>query len=75
MKTFVGMSFVGIFLFTVVHVLKSEIPEGNREIAHIILGEVAGAALTIAAFYYGSSKGSQEKQEIIADQAKKNNNP
>jgi len=73
MKTFVGMSFVTVFVFTVIYVLTREIPENNKEIAHFILGEVAGTALTIATFYFGSSKGSQEKQEIINKQNEKNN--
>lgn len=65
MKTMVGMSFVGIFLFTVVYVLTRKIPTENTEIAHFVAGEVSGVALTIAAYYFGSSKGSQDKAETI----------
>jgi len=65
MKTFVGISFVSLFIFTVVYILTRAIPEGNREIAHFISGEVAGVALTIAVYYFGSSKGSQDKSETI----------
>lgn len=71
MKTFVGISFVSLFVFTVVYILTQSIPDSNREIAHFIAGEVAGAALTIAAYYFGSSKGSQEKQNIIREQSDK----
>lgn len=71
MKTFVGVSFVSIFIYMVVYVLKSDIPKDNSEIAHFIAGEVSGAALAIANFYFGSSKGSQEKQEIIKQQNEK----
>jgi len=71
MKTMVGISFVGIFGFTVVYVLTKAVPESNKEIAHFIMGEVSGCALTIAAYYYGSSKGSQEKSATIQKQMDK----
>lgn len=65
MKTFVGITFVLLFTFLVIWVIMKPIPEGNREIALFVAGEVAGVALTIASFYYGSSKGSQEKAEHL----------
>ena len=65
MKTFVGAAFVGLFVFSVCYVLMLAVPEGNREIAHFMIGEVSGVALTIAAYYFGSSKGSQEKQRTL----------
>lgn len=73
MKTAVGVSFVGIFGFTVVYVLTKAVPDANKEIAHFMMGEVAGCALTIAAYYYGSSKGSQEKSTTIQKQIEKTN--
>jgi hypothetical protein len=73
MKTFVGLVLITVFSFTVVYIMKYEIPEGNREIAHFMLGEVSGVALTIASFYYGSSKGSHDKTQIIKEQNEKIN--
>lgn len=71
MKTFVGISFTLLFMFSVNYILMSPIPDANREIAHFIAGEVSGVALTIATYYYGSSKGSQEKTEMIKKQNEK----
>lgn len=73
MKTIVGLVFIGVFSFTVVYILKKPVPEGNREIAHFMMGEVAGVALTIASYYFGSSKGSHDKTEIIKQQNEKIN--
>lgn len=73
MKTIVGMAFVSIFIFSVVYILTRSIPDTNREIAHFMVGEVSGVALTISAYYFGSSKGSQEKTEIIKQHNEKSN--
>jgi len=78
MKTTVGLVFVSVFSFTVVFVLKNAVPETNKEIVHFMMGEISGVALSIATYYFGSSKGSQEKTEIIKDQhkaANEKNNP
>ena len=68
MKTIVGLTFVSVFSYTVVYILQHAVPEGNREIAHFMMGEISGVALTIAAYYFGSSKGSQDKTKIIEKQ-------
>lgn len=73
MKTFVGIVIITVFSSVVLYIMKYEIPEGNREIAHFMLGEVSGVALAIATYYFGSSKGSQEKTQIIKEQNEKIN--
>lgn len=70
MKTFVGVTFVTVTAWCVYKVFTTDIPIRNTEIVHFMAGEVFGITLSIAQFYFGSSKGSQQKQEIIADQAK-----
>lgn len=70
MKTIVGITFLSVFSFTVVYILKYAVPESNKEIAHFMMGEISGVALTIASYYFGSSKGSQDKTDIIKDQTK-----
>lgn len=65
MKTYVGISFVNVFIFLVVWLITRPIPEGNSEILHFVAGEVSGVALAIATYYFGSSKGSQDKSETI----------
>ncbi len=71
MKTVVGIVFMSIFAFTVVYILKTPVPKENTEIAHFMMGEVSGVALTIASYYFGSSKGSQEKSEALHKQIEK----
>jgi hypothetical protein len=73
MRTFVGLTVMSMFCFTVVYVLVRPVPEDNKEIAHLIAGEVIGAGITMLNFYFGSSKGSQDKNEIIKQQNEKIN--
>ncbi len=65
MKTFVGLSVIAIFGTQALYMLKYEIPEANKEIVHFMLGTMDGSLLTIIAYYFGSSKGSQEKQRTL----------
>lgn len=65
MKTYVGISFVNVFIFLVVWLITRPIPKENTEILHFVAGEVSGVALAIASYYFGSSKGSQDKAETI----------
>lgn len=68
MKTFVGVTVMAVFVFQAVWIIVRPIPEENKEIVHFMLGEVVGMALTLPQYYFGSSKGSQEKTEIIRKQ-------
>lgn len=47
-------------------VFTTELPEGNREAANIVLGVLTGALGLVLNFYFGSSQGSKEKTEILA---------
>jgi ABC-type Mn2+/Zn2+ transport system permease subunit len=71
MKTIVGLVFITVFSFTVFYILRMPVPKENTEIAHFMMGEVSGVALTIATYYFGSSKGSQEKAATIQKQMEK----
>jgi hypothetical protein len=70
MKTFVGISMIGVFSFLVYAIIYVPLPDSAKEIIIHVLGIMEGAVIGIVTYYYGSSKGSQQKQEIIADQAK-----
>jgi uncharacterized membrane protein len=71
MKTFVGVTVMAVFVFQAVWIIVRPVPEENREIVHFMLGEVVGMALTLPQYYFGSSKGSQEKTQIIKEQNEK----
>lgn len=43
-----------------------EIPTSNKEALYIIIGILSSTVSMIAGFYYGSSKGSQKKDDVIS---------
>ena len=43
-----------------------EIPENNKEIVIHLLGIIEGAVMTIVTYEFGSSKGSDKKNELLA---------
>lgn len=53
------VSLMAIMLFYV------EIPAGNERVLDMTIGSMLGALLTIFAFFYGSTKGSKDKTEIM----------
>lgn len=53
----------GIGLFAVM--LTGTIPNENKDIAYVILGSLSGAITTVLAFFFGSSRGSEHKNETI----------
>ena len=56
-----------MFSFTIITLalVYREIPQGNREALLYLLGIISGAMLSMATFYWGSSKGSQKKSDTI----------
>lgn len=65
-KLIVGGVVLSAFLFIVIAaVFKKELAENNL-IIHIV-GVIEGAVVTIVAFYFGSSKSSQDKDKILKD--------
>lgn len=68
LSVFAGIAYAMIFI---------EIPPGNKEILHNLVGIIEGAVMTIITFEFGSSKGNQSKsdkgnmgQDDKSDQAK-----
>ena len=53
------------FLLIIYTVLFRTLPEGNEKLVYHLLGMVEGVAITMFAYYFGSSKGSKEKSEIL----------
>jgi hypothetical protein len=61
-----------ISFHTVVRVLLvTQVPDGSKEIIIHSLGLIEGVLITLANYYWGSSSGSKEKTEVIADMKKK----
>ena len=63
-KLIVGGIVLASFLFIVIAaIFKKELAENNL-IVHIV-GVIEGAVVTIVAFYFGSSKSSQDKDKKV----------
>lgn len=73
MKTIVGLSILTIFSFLVYMVFEYELTDTKENIIIHIVGVIEGVVLTIANYYFGSSKGSQDKTDIIKQQNEKLN--
>jgi uncharacterized BrkB/YihY/UPF0761 family membrane protein len=58
---------LGFFVLMVVLVYKT-IPTENKDLLNLVVGALIGSFATIVGYFYGSSKGSQEKTEILAKQ-------
>lgn len=54
-----------ILLVLIVLLFFVDIPEGNGEIIYMAVGMFLGIVSTVAAFFFGSSSGSKEKQDGI----------
>lgn len=61
-----GITGLGTFVALVYSVLFRELPESA--IVHQLIGLVEGVAITIFAYYFGTSKSSKDKDEIIKKQ-------
>jgi hypothetical protein len=67
MKTLVGLTVLFVFSIMVLKLIHEEIPANNREIIVHIIGMVEGALSILVSFYFGSSKGSQNKDKMLAE--------
>lgn len=62
-STLVMAGFIGVcfLLFT------RSMPEGSKDIGLIMLGALASMATTVVSYWLGSSAGSAEKNQILAE--------
>lgn len=67
MKIMVGLTVLAVFGVVVLKLISHKIPVENREIVIHIVGMVEGALSILVSFYFGSSKGSQNKDKMLAD--------
>lgn len=73
MKTLAGVTILVAFLFQVYFLAFHTIPEGNEPMFHTIFGMIDVNMVTLFQYYFGSSKGSQDKQKTIDKQNEKVN--
>jgi len=59
----VGGTILFLTIYMVYHVLNNEIH--NSEIVHLLIGEITGMAISLTVYYFGSSKGSADKNKLL----------
>lgn len=62
---FAGLIAIGFFILLYVVFLK-QLPPENKEVAYLLVGALTVVFTTIVNYFFSSTKGSQEKTEIIA---------
>ena len=71
LQNVVGYTILAQATFCIVVLAFFEIPEENKALFHVLLGEIIGAGLmAIIYYFFGSSKGSSEKNEILIEKLK-----
>ena len=53
------------FITLIALLLYKAVPPENKDTINIVIGALAGSFVTIVSYYFGSSKGSADKQEIL----------
>jgi len=60
---------IGFFILLYM-LLGSEIPAGNTEILNIVIGALITCFTSVVAYFFGSSKGSADKTDILVNNGK-----
>jgi amino acid transporter len=55
----------GFFLLLIILVL-SAIPKENEGLLNLVIGALIGSFVTVVNYFFGSSKGSAEKTELLS---------
>ena len=61
----VGLTVLLLAIGIVVGLFLLEIPQGNAEVALVVLGVAIGWAGSVVQFHYGTSEGSKTKTKIM----------
>lgn len=65
-RNIVGAVVMGLAAVIILLLFWREIPEGNRDLALVLLGVALGWAGSVVNFHFGSSEGSKEKTRMMA---------
>ena len=55
---------IGFFILLYI-LVSSEIPVSNRDLLSLVIGALIGSFATVISYFYGSSKGSAEKDIVL----------
>jgi hypothetical protein len=59
-----GLIVTGFFILLYM-LIRDSVPEGNRDILHIVVGSLVGSFGTVVQYFFGSSMGSKEKTKLM----------
>lgn len=69
MRGFLACVLIGSFMVGLAWLLGDEIPATNEQLVTFMLGQLSGMAGTAVVYYFGTSKSSADKNEIIERRA------
>ncbi len=55
---------IGFFVLLYL-LISAEVPERNKDLLNLIVGALIGSFATVVGYFYGSSKGSADKNEML----------
>lgn len=55
---------IGFFALLII-LIKKEVPAPNKDLLNLVVGALIGSFATVVGYFFGSSKGSAEKNEIM----------
>jgi drug/metabolite transporter (DMT)-like permease len=59
-----GAIVIGFFLL-LYFLIFSGVPEGNKDLLNLVVGALIGSFATVVGYFYGSSLGSSDKNELL----------
>jgi drug/metabolite transporter (DMT)-like permease len=68
-----GLVVTGFFLLLIFLVL-FEVPDSNKDILNIVVGALIGSFTAVVGYFFGSSKGSKDKTQLLAKNKQDENN-
>ena len=60
-----GALAVALVILALWWLVSNPIPEGNRDVVMVLVGVIASGFTMVLGYFFGSSKGSADKNEII----------
>ncbi len=60
-----GALVVAGFFFILFIIFRAALPEGNKEIAYLVIGALVAKFGDVVNYFFGSSKGSADKNEMM----------
>jgi drug/metabolite transporter (DMT)-like permease len=59
-----GLIVAGFFILLYL-LVSAEVPEVNKDLLNLVVGALIGSFATVVGYFYGSSKGSSDKDELL----------